>query len=990
MNRLGGYLALFLGSLLCSSSVFARGSLLTWPHLGNTIPGAAAEACTLDVVLVTFLDANRPNSIYDAYDRPYGEDEDRQLAAASYRRRDFLRLLAGGYAEGGHPAPFVDDTVTVANGHRLPAVFGSVRAYFDQMSNGAFQLHVRIVNPPAAGSGDFPRWIELPNTKQHYAESTTRNEFWNAAYDATLDSLALPDPAWRTGISLPHQDSTATYPYTRLLRRKILFLYSGPFFDNTSSQLHPRVDVVTREDPTPDPLRPNVQRVGYRYVMSERQGFSNNAHGIDEFAGIGMHAHEIGHLLGLNHGEGNWTDPVNRYGNPRTSNPPNEVRRGANQLGWTLMQGGGGQGPVMRGRDYNPNGYWQAYSSCPNPINPFYLWDLGWLARPGDLASSRARPLTEIRVPHDEYPIAPGTTHYIDLGDVEFLLNRRTLEPFGGRYVLFYDYATRNDAEQGLMVWRRAFGREYPILIVADERRYRDARDQDQNPNIDQYYDMLSDPFAAGRIEAPTGYDQFDQANVDSVHSLTAGEGLRQATTGFGANPDRHTFDLALTDIHYDGDNILVDVTFAPPQPPDLTAEVQAGQGQVTLRWAASDDSTVTYQYRYDGVDPIDLDPPYSNSIEVPITGLTDDTYRFEVTAVNGLGTATATLTATPQALGESAVDFAEDVTPAEDDTPAVASYTVTGLGDTPTWRLDGDDDTENTFELRGTGPTRTLYFQQPPDFEPLFATREDSVYTMTLRAHADPVTVTQQVAVTLRNVEEAGGVSLSSLAPERGQELTAEVADVDGVLPATTVWTWEAAGEAVHTDSGGDTSRYTPSLSDVGRELQVRVAYRDRQGPNKRAVSAITAAVVGPELVGPESLTFVEHGTFVDEAGEEVEPTYTVSGVDGTATWSLAGLDQAAFDLAAASGGASLSFSETELPNFEAPTDTDLGGPNTYHVTVVATLTDGASEPEEDPFANLFAAFQSVSDESSAKRRLYARSGHHAGRRPARPTDSL
>ena len=149
MNRLCGLLALFLGALLCASSVFARGSLATWPHANNPIPAARAEACTLDVVLVTFQDANRPNIIYDAYDRPYGEVSG-QLTAASYRRHDFLRMLAGGYDDaGGHPTPFVGRNVTVANNHRLPyEVFGSVRAYFDQMSNGAFQLHVRIVNPP--------------------------------------------------------------------------------------------------------------------------------------------------------------------------------------------------------------------------------------------------------------------------------------------------------------------------------------------------------------------------------------------------------------------------------------------------------------------------------------------------------------------------------------------------------------------------------------------------------------------------------------------------------------------------------------------------------------------------------------------------------------------------------------------------------------------------------------------------------------------------
>ena len=121
----------------------------------------------------------------------------------------------------------------------------------------------------------------------------------------------------------------------------------------------------------------------------------------------------------------------------------------------------------------------------------------------------------------------------------------------------------------------------------------------------------------------------------------------------------------------------------------------------------------------------------------------------------------------------------------------------------------------------------------------------------------------------------------------------------------------------------------------------------------------------MGLELVGPAHLTFVEHGTFVDENGEEVEPTYTVSGVDSTVTWSLDGLDKEAFNLAVDSNQASLSF--LEPPNYEAPTDTDEGGTNTYHVTVVATLTDGASEPVEDSFANLFAAFQRLSDEDAS-----------------------
>ena len=276
---------------------------------------------------------------------------------------------------GGHPAPFVDDTVTVANGHPLPTVFGSVRAYFDSVSNGAFQLHVRIVNPEAEGTDDLPRWIELPETKEHYAEIIDNwrieDVFWDAAYDATLDSLSLPDPAWenvRTGISLPHHDSTATYPYTRLLRRKILFLYSGVFFtpdlDATRAGvqhglLHPQVDYITEENPS------LPEEVGYRYVMGERQGWPKastqpNATLTSSLVLVRtpMKSAICSGLIMAGVLEGS-SQPVQRratvYQWPR-----------GQPTGWTLMQGGGEQGP----RADDPDGYYTAYRSCPNPINP--------------------------------------------------------------------------------------------------------------------------------------------------------------------------------------------------------------------------------------------------------------------------------------------------------------------------------------------------------------------------------------------------------------------------------------------------------------------------------------------------------------------------------------------------------------------------------------------------------------------------------------------
>ena len=217
--------------------------------------------------------------------------------------------------------------------------------------------------------------------------------------------------------------------------------------------------------------------------------------------------------------------------------------------------------------------------------------------------------------------------------------------------------------------------------------------------------------------------------------------------------------------------------------------------------------------------------------------------------------------------------------------------------------------------------------------------------------------------------LDRPGSISLSSYQPTVGDELEATPTDpnmLESDWDSDVSWQWQRRGVGETTWTGANDipeateASYMLTGDDKDMEVRATVAYDDEVGPDDEdtAASAPTASVVGPELVGPESLTFVEHG-------EEVVPTYTVSGVaDGTATWSFSGPDKERFDRPEPSARSSqwqLHF--LEPPNYEDARD--HGGDNTYHVTIEATPTAGASS--ENSLADFMAAFQGSSDEDAA-----------------------
>ena len=201
---------------------------------------------------------------------------------------------------------------------------------------------------------------------------------------------------------------------------------------------------------------------------------------------------------------------------------------------------------------------------------------------------------------------------------------------------------------------------------------------------------MLSDPFAAGDINDPrTGQTEFNQDDVSAVSGLNAGTGLRQATSGFGANRDPTSLNLVLTNIIHNSatDMITVDIYMARPSPPTNVMAV-VSNGQMTLDWEAPSDPGPPPSYRYrqstDGTwgRPIDV-----NETEVDIGRLVPGTnYVFEVWAVNPVGSS-AWVSISPLELeGPSAIDFPE-VVASEAVRRTVATYTATDpdLPATPT-----------------------------------------------------------------------------------------------------------------------------------------------------------------------------------------------------------------------------------------------------------------------------------------------------------------
>ena len=282
-------------------------------------------------------------------------------------------------------------------------------------------------------------------------------------------------------------------------------------------------------------------------------------------------------------------------------------------------------------------------------------------------------------------------------------------------------------------------------------------------------------------------------------------------------------------------DNVEEDgtVTLNPSRPSvgtEITATLEDDDivSSESWQWASSDAMDGTFT-NISGA---------TSATYTPVAADADMWLRAMATYTDVLGSGNVEMKVTDSAVtllainGPNAVDRAENGT-------SVATYTADSAL-TITWTVSGDD--AGAFNIRGG----QLTFSPAPDYEAPADTGMNNVYNVTVEADDGTAMDSQDVTVTVSNVNEAGTVTLSTMSPTVGSEVTASLTDLDGSITGTT-WQWAKSMTmgGTFTDIGTATSAgHTPVEDDAGMYLRATATYDDGHGTGKMAMATTTSIV--------------------------------------------------------------------------------------------------------------------------------------------------
>ena len=727
-----------------------------------------------------------------------------------------------------------------------PTIEGSLAHYFKEMSYE--NLHLASANVEAQ-----KRWYD-GSANPNLPTNCTRNAWWNAVSNFTRDVLANAD----ADVNFADADVVAVLTPPRM---------GAP--NDADGECNYNGTVL--ESPRFSWTSNDVDSAGTPVVV-DKVITSDRSHRFPFI--VGVLAHEYGHVMEL----------PELFDRTNQTSPNDHAGHSAGIGYWGVMgRGADGYGGADTG-----------ISDGPAPMTAWSRAEVGWLdSRVETMSSDQDVTIPVInsstgnvvaKIPVPGSPPPPMEEY--------FLLSNRQTGTAGSYYD---DYAPAS----GLLIWHVDESVRPGIL---------DANDDEEHKRVDvECADGLFIGAIANTVTGRDDLDNWSTASShtgnlgDAADMWTSGAFTPSSNpsthgySGSGSSAQQRVFTgIAVRDITQnttDG-SVSVKIRFIPLAPTNFRATLSTTvRHQVDLSWSAPtpNGAAITgYEYSDGSLDSdgneswtqiTDEDGnllPTASSVTIP--SLTGREYTFKVRAFTdnekGQASASASVDLLSQTIeGAAKPSVAEVPDPNATGPVDVGVYTYTAPNpNQPVWSLTGAD--ADYFNLVQTSSNdsneRTLQFKEPPNYEvPLADGGYKTTYNIGVKVEdesssgaagtsGDALEDILLVTVTVTNVEEAGSVTLSPLPPKVGVALVAQLTDPDEGLTFTGAsWAWErraddtAAWESVSTGAAGATenyselSSYTPQAADVGYHLRARVDYTDNEGPNKRAESEATAAVV-------------------------------------------------------------------------------------------------------------------------------------------------
>ena len=407
-------------------------------------------------------------------------------------------------------------------------------------------------------------------------------------------------------------------------------------------------------------------------------------------------------------------------------------------------------------------------------------------------------------------------------------------------------------------------------------------------------------------------------------------------------------------------------------------AAVSVAENQTAVQTATASDSdgdTVTFSLTGADASLFNIDaatgaitfiaPP---DFEMPGDGDGDNIFDIVVNASDGTATTTQNLAVTVTDVNEApAIASATAISVAENQT-AVQTATASDVdGDTLTFSLTGTD--AALFNIDAA--TGAITFAAPPDFEMPGDGDGDNVFDIIVNVNDGTATTTQNLAVTVTDVNEAPilmATTAVTVAENETVVQTAIASDVDGDM-LTFSLTGTDAGLFNIDAATGDITFATPPDFEMPSDADGDNAFEFVVNVSDGTLSESQLVVVMVTDVEPEPMP-IDMRTAPEEQISGVPLTITGTGglstgiIEGT----LSGPDAAAFgfnnpvlfmngitnNASTTTGVGSLDtvLAFINAPDFEMPGDAD--GDNIFEVTVtfnINTLGGGASDTVIQPF---------------------------------------